>query len=202
MRTKRNPIQIWLLSAALSTLNFQPSTAFAQPVTKVAAGGNAHSLFLKSDGSLWAMGDNNYGQLGDGSYNNTNQPELIVAGGVTAIAAGAFHSLLLKSDGSLWAMGYNSYGQLGSGTYNNANRQEQILGAYNQISVQLLVTGNVQLSFVGNAGANYALDRSFSLAPPDWIPQVTNPAGSFAALVFTNTPNHSTNNFWRIRSVP
>jgi hypothetical protein len=60
----------------------------------------------------------------------------------------------------------------------------------------------MQLSFVGIAGTNYALDRSFSLSPPNWIPQVTNPANSFGALVFTNTPNAATNNFWRIRSVP
>ena len=38
------------------------------------------SLFLKSDGSLWAMGYNNLGQLGDGTYNSTNLPEQIVAG--------------------------------------------------------------------------------------------------------------------------
>jgi alpha-tubulin suppressor-like RCC1 family protein len=50
-------------------------------VTKVAAGGT-NSLFLKSDGSLWAMGYNAYGQLGDGTYNRTNRPEQIVASGV------------------------------------------------------------------------------------------------------------------------
>ena len=49
---------------------------------------------------------------------------------------------------------------------------------------------------------NYALDRSTSLLPANWIPQTTNPAGSFGALVFTNTPDATTNNFWRIRSVP
>jgi alpha-tubulin suppressor-like RCC1 family protein len=54
------------LCAALATLNLQPSTAFAQPVTQVAAG-RYLSLFLKSDGSLWGMGDNEYGQLGDGT---------------------------------------------------------------------------------------------------------------------------------------
>src|SRR5208282_3554096 len=115
MRTKRNPIQIWLLSAALSTLNFQPSTAFAQPVTKVAAGYH-HSLFLKSDGSLWAMGDNSRGELGDGAYviynTNTNPPEQIVSSNVMAIAAGNFDSLFLRNDGSLWAMGDDGFGQL------------------------------------------------------------------------------------------
>jgi hypothetical protein len=60
----------------------------------------------------------------------------------------------------------------------------------------------MQLSFVGNAGTNYALDWSSSLSPPNWIPQATNAAGSFGALVFTNPPVATTNNFWRIRSVP
>ena len=97
-----------LLCAAM----LQAVTSGAQPVTTVAAGGE-HSLFLKSDGSLWAMGDNEYGQLGDGTYNNTNRPEQIVATNVTAIAAGGSHSLFLKSDGSLWAMGDNQSGELG-----------------------------------------------------------------------------------------
>jgi hypothetical protein len=61
---------------------------------------------------------------------------------------------------------------------------------------------NIQLSFVGIANSNYALDRSSSLSPPNWVPQVTNVAGSFGALIFTNAPDATTNNFWRIRSVP
>ena len=64
-----------------------------------------HVLFLKNDTSLWSLGYNDYGQLGDGTYNNTNQPEQIVAGNVIAIAAGFESSLFLKSDSSLWAMG-------------------------------------------------------------------------------------------------
>ena len=64
------------------------------------------------------MGYNDYGRLGDGTYNNTNQPEQIVAGNVIAIAAGYKFSLFIKDDGSLWAMGYNNLGQLGDGTYN------------------------------------------------------------------------------------
>jgi alpha-tubulin suppressor-like RCC1 family protein len=100
----------------------RPEQIVASGVTAIAAG-QYHSLFLKSDGSLWAMGYNHYGQLGDGTYISTNRPEQIVASGVTAIAAGDQHSLFLKSDGSLWAMGYNGEGQLGDGTTDSDNYQ-------------------------------------------------------------------------------
>ncbi len=73
---------------------------------------------------------------------------------------------------------------------------------FNQISSQLLNSGDMRLSFVGNAGINYALDCSFGLSPAHWIPQATNPADANGNLVFTNTPDSTTNNFWRIRSVP
>jgi alpha-tubulin suppressor-like RCC1 family protein len=87
----------------------------------VIAAGGYHSLFLKSNGSLWAMGYNAYGQLGDGTTSDNNHPEQIVASNVTAIAGGDNHSLFLKSNGSLWVMGYNAYGQLGDGTTSNTN---------------------------------------------------------------------------------
>ncbi len=98
-----------------------PVQIVASNVTAIAAG-FSHSLFLKNDGSLWGIGYNGYGELGDGTYHNTNQPEQIVASDVTAVVAGAYHSLFLKSDGSLWGMGYNGMGyngdgELGDGTY-------------------------------------------------------------------------------------
>jgi len=52
------------------------------------------------------------------------------------------------------------------------------------------------------AGTNYALDRSFTVNPANWVPLVTIPADAGGALVLTNTPDPATNNFWRIRSVP
>jgi alpha-tubulin suppressor-like RCC1 family protein len=183
----------------------RPEEIVSSNVMAIAAGG-FHSLFLKSDGSLWAMGDNGYGQLGDGTANYyTNLPEEIVASNVTAIAAGGYHSLFLKRDGSLWAMGANYYGQLGDDTYNNTNLPEEIVvgrPGFNQISIQLLSGGEVLLTFVGIAGTNYALDSTFSLSPANWVPLVTNPADAAGMLVFTNTPDPTTNNFWRIRSVP
>jgi hypothetical protein len=129
---------------------------------------------------------------------------MIVASNVVAVAAGDDDSYFIKDDGSRWGMGANYSGELGDGTSTTRNRPEQIVvnPFYNQITGQLLGTGDVQLAFTGIAGNNYALDAATSLAPPNWLPQATNTAGTYGALVFTNTPDPTTNNFWRIRSVP
>lgn len=75
------------------------------------------SLALRSDGSLWGWGRNNYGQLGDGDLTERSVPTRIgAASDWQAVAAGHEHSLALKRDGSLWAWGINEYGQLGDGT--------------------------------------------------------------------------------------
>ena len=122
MKTK----SFWSLSLLLGLLVSSRMTGGAQTVTQVSAGSN-HSLFRLSDGSLWGLGYNGDGELGDGTYNNTNRPEEIVAGGVTAIAAGTYHSLFLESDGSLWGMGDAFYGELGDGASNSTtNRPEKI----------------------------------------------------------------------------
>src|SRR5208282_5778374 len=115
-------------SAVLPFGTNRPEQIVPGNVTAIAAG-NHHSLFLKNDGSLWAVGENTYGQLGDGTGNNASHPTQIVAGNVSAIAAGESHSLFLKSDGSLWAMGDNGAGQLGDGTTNDINHPEQIVAA-------------------------------------------------------------------------
>jgi alpha-tubulin suppressor-like RCC1 family protein len=92
MRINFNLIALSLLA----TMLLQAIACEGQTVAKIAAGGY-HSLVLKSDGSLWAMGHNVAGQLGDAATElATNQPEQILAGGVTAIAAGSQHSLFIS----------------------------------------------------------------------------------------------------------
>jgi alpha-tubulin suppressor-like RCC1 family protein len=81
------------------------------------AGGAKHSLALKSDGTVWAWGLNDSGQLGDGSIIKKTVPTQVKnLTGVIAIAAGGYHSLALKSDNTVWAWGANDDGQLGDGT--------------------------------------------------------------------------------------
>ncbi|TLZ71770.1 MAG: RCC1 repeat-containing protein, partial [Methanobacteriota archaeon] len=91
------------------------------------AGGGAHSLALKSDGTVWAWGQNNKGQLGNGSFTGSNTPvQTSGISGVTAIAGGVSHSLALKSDGTVWAWGYNGGGELGNGTYTDNNTPVEV----------------------------------------------------------------------------
>jgi len=78
------------LSSAMATV--------AQP--QVAAGGH-HTVGLKSDGSVVAVGDNNYGQLAVSEWTDMIQ-----------VAAGGYHTVGLKSDGSVVAVGCNDNGQL------------------------------------------------------------------------------------------
>ena len=62
---------------------------------KAIATGLDHSLGLKNDGTLWAWGENDNGQLGDGTTMDRSLP-VQVGEGFTAVTAGAYHSLGLK----------------------------------------------------------------------------------------------------------
>lgn len=74
-------------------------------------------LALKSNGTLWAWGRNDYGQLGDNSAVFRFSPVQIGTDtNWQSISAGYGHSMAVKSNGTLWAWGENAYGKLGLGT--------------------------------------------------------------------------------------
>jgi alpha-tubulin suppressor-like RCC1 family protein len=89
-----------------------------QDVQQVAAGDH-FSLFLKTDGTLWAAGHRNSlwsspVMAGDQSaeYPESMLPTKIMQN-VAQIAAGRRHALIVKTDGSLWGLGANTHGELG-----------------------------------------------------------------------------------------
>ena len=82
-------------------------------VTQVSAGCD-HSLFIRNDGTLWGMGNNNFGELGLGDTSQRLSPVLIDSN-VTQVSAGHDHTLYLDRNNTLYAMGANGVGQLGLG---------------------------------------------------------------------------------------
>jgi alpha-tubulin suppressor-like RCC1 family protein len=105
-------------------------------ITQIAAGQN-HSLFLSSDGTVFACGNNTNGRLGVTSVTTDTANRFIPTqvlnysggtgtyiSGITQIAAGNGHSLFLSSDGAVFACGDNTNGRLGvtSVTTDTANR--------------------------------------------------------------------------------
>jgi alpha-tubulin suppressor-like RCC1 family protein len=105
------------------TLPYSPTPASVSGLTGITAvvGGYYFELALKSDGTVWTWGENQVGQLGNGTITTANDVPAQISSltGITAISAGedSFHSIALKNDGTLWGWGSNSNGQLGTGTY-------------------------------------------------------------------------------------
>jgi alpha-tubulin suppressor-like RCC1 family protein len=95
-----------------------PAPAAAQSISA----GSEHTLVAKPDGTVWAWGVNNNGQLGLGSTtpNDRKVPEQVPGlSDVIAVSAGYQHNLALLDDGTVWAWGWNAFGQVGDGTSNN-----------------------------------------------------------------------------------
>ncbi|GMU65360.1 MAG: hypothetical protein AMXMBFR36_16340 [Acidobacteriota bacterium] len=75
-------------------------------LTGALAAGWEFSVALRTDGTVWAWGRNNYGQLGDGTTTNQLVPQQVPGlADIVGIAAGTDFVLALKADGTVWTWG-------------------------------------------------------------------------------------------------
>lgn len=98
-----------------------------------ASAGADFTLALKADGTLWAWGGNDYGQLGRGSTEASAQPVQILDQ-VTAVSAGDYHAAALRTDGTLWTWGDNLFGQLGDGALSSRTAPALVLTQVTAVS--------------------------------------------------------------------
>ena len=98
------------------------------------AAGLKHAVALRSDGTVWAWGRRDNGEIGDGAPKGLRPLRAIgptrVAGleGIKQIAADGSHNLALRSDGRVMAWGLNRNGELGIGTRDPAWTPAEVKG--------------------------------------------------------------------------
>ena len=119
----------------------------ALSVWKTVSYGGIHTLAIQTDGTLWAWGYNNTGQLGINSSIATDilSPTLVsgpIGASWAAIAAGAYHSLAITTTGILYGWGQNTSGQVG-------------INSITTVSSPVLVSGPVGASWIAiSSGAS------------------------------------------------
>jgi alpha-tubulin suppressor-like RCC1 family protein len=135
--------------------------------TAVAAAGGYDVVLLK-DGTPLAWGENQDGQLGDGTTLEKVFPTPVRGlSGVTAIAAGGIpgtsaHTLALLGNGTVVAWGANSYGQLGNGTTNASPLPVPVKGLS---GIRSIAAGPYQSLALAADGSVKAWGNDFGGAP-------------------------------------
>jgi alpha-tubulin suppressor-like RCC1 family protein len=84
---------------------------------------------IPARGTVWGMGINNHGQLGDGTL--VDRHAQVLALGISdavSLSAGVEHSVAVLADGTVWAWGSNQRGQLGDGTTQTRMEPVQLSG--------------------------------------------------------------------------
>lgn len=112
----------WLLLFLWNSLLFAQNGCWKQ-----VAAGVSETIALKNDGTLWSWGNNMFGQLGNGTFTNTNTPGQIGSANDWKEVYCRYSTVIaIKNDGTLWSWGDNSSGKLGNGTTTNTNTPSQI----------------------------------------------------------------------------
>jgi len=137
-------------------LGTNDATKYSSPVQTVSGGNNwkqvtcgqIHTLAIKTDGTLWVWGGNNFGQLGTNNRTNYSSPVQTVSGGTNwkTLMDGycaTTRSAAIKTDGTLWMWGSNPNGAMGDNTSGNnySSPIQTIAGGNNWKSVSTSLSG-------------------------------------------------------------
>ncbi len=137
-----------------------PSLEDSLPEISMLASGYKHTLALTMDGSVMALGYNNYGALGIGtnsSHYDEWQSVIKLSAPVVKVFAGSYKSYALTETGALYGWGRNNYQSLGDGTSVDRNVPVWIVDGISDVA-----PGNYNSLMLNDAGQAFvAGTRSF-----------------------------------------
>lgn len=139
--------------------------------------GYSDTKAIKSNGTLWGWGSNEYGELGNGT--NTHQHTPLQAGTADdwqQLMAGNNHTAAMKNDGTFWIWGLNSFGELGDGTNTNKNTPVQI--GCPVTSTKSIVFSNSDLQLFPNPTQAQLTIQTTNVDPTDLIFEIRNLLGT------------------------
>ena len=115
----------------------------------VSAGGS-HSLAVKTDGTAWSWGSNQFGQLGTGNTTARTTPGAVTGvTGVAAVAAGGSTSYFLLSDGTVRSVGLHNSNGLTTGMLGDGS-------SVGMVTTPVTVSGLTSVTQIA-AGQSHAL---------------------------------------------
>lgn len=133
---------------------YEPNQVGSNTNWKTAQVGYDFMTAFKVDGTLWAWGRNNYGQLGTNNIINRSSPVLVASVGNAWTHLNIKDSTCraIKADGTLWAWGRNDAGQLGINVTTSRSSP-----------VQTVLGGNDWVKVMGTSLGTYAIKNDGSL---------------------------------------
>uniref|UniRef100_A0A6C0I7T5 Fibronectin type-III domain-containing protein n=1 Tax=viral metagenome TaxID=1070528 RepID=A0A6C0I7T5_9ZZZZ len=129
------------------------NSTYLTRVVQVSNGQN-HTAFLLIDGTVYTVGKNTNGQLGDGTTQQRLYPVQVLAGegvpltGVVQVSCGEAFTAFLLNNGTVYTVGINTYGQIGDGT-----TQERWYPVQVKKDISSFLTNVVQVSCGSNTTA-------------------------------------------------
>lgn len=149
----------WGYNYNYSQIGLNDTTTYSSPVQvgtstdwADVACGFYHSIALKTDGTLWTWGFNDYGQCGHANVSLYRSPRQVGSSQWKKVVGGYYHSLGIRSDGTLWAWGFNSNGALGQNNLTQYSSPVQVGYENNWVDI---AAGNEKSMAVNSAGALY-----------------------------------------------
>ena len=127
---------------------------------KMIACGGSHTIILTKDGTLFACGSNDHGQLGLGDTTHRNTftkvPALPEGEVAKQVVAGLEHTMILAEDGTVFACGHNLYGQLGLGDDESLNTFTAVPPFPEGVVVAQIVAGDLHTMICAQDGTVFA----------------------------------------------